>query len=196
MKRLLALIVCCYFCNSSVYSQTESGYGKKQSKLEAFADRSGRLIKKKFTSAGPIEDAGSTIENTNGGRCVGAINCTACTSCRYCKHCNSGGSCGVCGGGTKIRGAIRSYPKVPDTRSSRGMHENYGIQYFVKARWINVRSGPGTGFIVIDRIDNLTPVTVGLTHNGWCHIFYQKGSSRNGYVLRKYLSSRVSIEYK
>jgi len=142
-----------------------------------------------------LRDADSTRENSFAGRCVGATNCTACTSCRYCKHCNSGGRCGVCGGG-ESRETVRSYPNVPATRSSAGKHGSNVLQYFVNARWINVRSGPGTDFIIIDRIDNLTPVAVGLTHNGWCQIFYFKESYRNGYILRKYLSPRVSIEHK
>ena len=131
------------------------------------------------------------------GRCVGSAYCTACTSCNYCKHCNSGGSCGVCGGGVSKNsdpGYInksKSYERINPPSKEPTNKKRY-VQYYVNTRYLNVRSGPGTSYSVIDKISYYTNVRIERfsTNGGWCYISYYgtNSSLRSGYVVQAYLA--------
>ena len=57
----------------------------------------------------------------------------------------------------------------------------------VKARRLNVRSGPGKKYKVITKLKKGDEVTVEKTEKGWCCVKYAKGS---GYVDGKYLKKK------
>ena len=116
-----------------------------------------------------------------GGRCTGSSYCTACTNCSGCKHCaQNGGSCGVCLGGSN-RSTFTSYSsrssksvkkKKESTNYSNsysspsyGFYDNsttasqaseevlYDSVLTVKTSILNVRSGPGTNYSVIVKLE-------------------------------------------
>lgn len=146
-----------------------------------------------FCTLAFFNDNPSEVWDACCGKCVGAANCTACTSCNYCKYCNSGGSCGVCGGG-RYSAPIPYYPGNTSPRVSSPKKYNRSsvpsTQYFVGVNFLNVRSGPNATYPIIDRIYYLTPVKIGASNNGWCHIYYYKDYLRDGYVLERYLAAR------
>ena len=139
------------------------------------------------------------------GRCVGSAYCSACTTCNYCKHCNSGGSCGVCGGGASSRSDYNkrspNYPRYTPPTTYSPPTNNYEkktyIQYFVNTNLLNVRSGPGINYNIIDRIIYAQKVKVEFDLNdGWCYIKYINTYNlmSNGFVSKKYLAYHIISE--
>jgi uncharacterized protein YgiM (DUF1202 family) len=144
-------------------------------------------------------DSVSTALDKCCGRCVGSAYCTACTTCNYCKYCNSGGSCGVCGGGSSFRSEnSRRNSSVPSyTPPKSSYSKRTYIQYFVNTSLLNVRSGPGLNYEVIDKISYYTKVKIeSEVSSGWCFIKYinSNGYIRNGYVVKRFLSSYTTSE--
>lgn len=116
-----------------------------------------------------------------GGRCTGSSYCTACANCSGCKHCaQNGGSCGVCSGGNsrstftsssshrsksvkkkkKSANYSNSYSSPPygfydnsTTTSQTGEEVLYDSVLTVKTSILNVRSGSGTNYSVIVKLE-------------------------------------------
>ncbi len=117
-----------------------------------------------------------------GGRCTGSSYCTACTNCSGCKHCaQNGGSCGVCSGGSS-RSSFTSTSSSSRTTKSKKRNSSYsnsksassptygfyddntttasvndevlkGTIMIVKTSMLNVRTGPGTNYPVIIKLE-------------------------------------------
>lgn len=128
------------------------------------------------------------------GKCVGSSYCTVCTTCNYCKHCNSGGSCGVCGGGSSGRGTAYgntnrgNYRTNPEPKEP--LKKTRYIQYYISTRYLNVRSGPGTTYAIIDKLTYRTNIHVETIYpNGWCFIHYYGYdlTLKSGYVAKVYI---------
>jgi uncharacterized protein YgiM (DUF1202 family) len=145
------------------------------------------------------DDSISTVLKECCGKCVGSSYCTACTTCNYCKHCNSGGSCGVCGGGSSFSSEnSRRNPSVPSyTPPKSSYSKKTYIQYFVNTSMLNVRSGQGLNYEVIDKISYYTKVKIeSELGDGWCFIkcINSNANISNGYVATRYLSSYTFSE--
>lgn len=140
-------------------------------------------------------DRARNVLNKCCGKCVGSSNCTACTTCNYCRYCNSGGSCGVCGGGSNRRSFGYGNTDGNDSRSNlipRGsVNKARYIQYYIDTKYVNVRSGPGTEYGIIDRLTYRTNIYVEtFCTNGWCFIRYYKANLtlQSGYVANTYIA--------
>lgn len=127
------------------------------------------------------------------GKCVGSGNCRACKNCNYCKYCNSGGSCGVCGGG----GGGSSYERTPKSSSypnytppSATYKKKVTKLYIVNTKLLNVRSGPGLNYSVIDKIGFATLVTIEkIIGTSWVLIKYNEGGLyKTGYVVKRFIN--------
>jgi hypothetical protein len=92
------------------------------------------------------------------GRCTGSASCRVCTNCTRCAHCNSGGSCGVCAGGSNNNSystptPVYSTPKKTNTYSGSTTNENSSkILMLVTSQELNVRSGPGSTYSVVEQL--------------------------------------------
>lgn len=134
-------------------------------------------------------------------RCTGSSNCRACKNCKYCKHCNSGGSCGVCSGGRSsyrsTTRSARSTPKVRKVYSTTGssiysLPDDPYSQYYLKTlivtnTYLNMRSGPGTNYRIIQKLKKDQLLTFLAMIGSWVKVRI-KGSKTVGYVHMKYIA--------
>lgn len=151
-----------------------------------------------------------------GGRCTGSSYCTACTNCSGCKHCaQNGGSCGVCSGGssrssftstssnsrtTKTKKRNSSYSNSKSVSSpTHGFYNNGAteppateeVQYdsilTVKTSILNVRTGPGTNYPVIIKLEKGDYVRcIETTKGDWVKVEVVP-TGVEGYVYKKNL---------
>lgn len=150
-----------------------------------------------------------------GGRCTGSSYCTACTNCSGCKHCaQNGGSCGVCSGGssrsTFTSSSSRSSKSVKKKKGNTNYSNSYSTSSYrfydnsttasqaseevlydsvltVKTSILNVRSGPGTNYSVIVKLEKGDYVRcIETTNEDWVKVeVVQTGVE--GYVYKKNL---------
>lgn len=141
--------------------------------------------------------------------CTGSSNCRACKNCKYCKHCNSGGSCGVCGGGrSSYRSSTRSTKSTPTVNRAYGSSSSrsssssiYNLpddrysEYYLKTlivtnSYLNMRSGPGTGYRIIRRLQEDQLLTFLAMTGSWVKVRI-KGGETIGFVHMKYVAVLV-----
>lgn len=103
------------------------------------------------------------------GKCVGSSYCSACTNCSRCGHCSSGGSCGVCSRRKNYKSKENSKPKhnsssekkQSNSYTSKSKTNAYDLpnditsKYYLKNLLVNItalnlRSGPGTSYSIIE----------------------------------------------
>lgn len=107
----------------------------------------------------------------NGGKCTGSANCRACKTCNYCKHCNNGGSCGVCAGGSSSSASAYFNSSSSSSRPSySGSSINSQGRFLVKADNVDVRSGPGTTYAIIDGLSRGEIVNGSSGTSSWVEI--------------------------
>lgn len=132
-----------------------------------------------------------TVLTESGGRCTGSAYCRACTNCSRCGHCNSGGSCGVCGDGSnqtysspkKTKKSFSNY--YTSTREiSKEYYENETI--YISNEVINLRSGPGLNYEIIEQIYSGDPVTFIEKEGEWIKVKVSDTGSI-GYLYAKLL---------
>ena len=162
-----------------------------------------------FSSFGQTNNTVATCCATVRGRCTGSANCNVCSNCSKCGYCNSGGSCGVCAGS-----GTRSYlPTYTTQKHRKTYHGNSGVysrvnnpgvenyKYFpndtsskfylksflVKTKSLNLRTGPGTIYQVIEKLF-LNDEIIFLGNTGdWIKV-ENKLSGNVGFVYSKFIS--------
>lgn len=135
------------------------------------------------------EDLRLTCCLVSSAKCTGNIYCTACTNCNYCAYCNNGGSCGVCS-------YSPSTPNIPRTNGSIKYSENYMEDeinsslykkvMFVNNEYLNFRTGPGTNFSLISKLNKGDKLLFLASKNGWVKV-KSLASGKIGYVYGQYL---------
>ncbi|WP_417353081.1 SH3 domain-containing protein [Flavobacterium alkalisoli] len=110
------------------------------------------------------------------GKCTGSAYCTACKNCTGCKHCSKeGGSCGVC--------ESKSKPKAEKNNFSSDSSDEVTILTVIPAE-LNLYSGPGTNYKVLEKLKKGSSVVVIAYSGDWVKV--KAVNSRNtGYVLLK-----------
>ena len=144
------------------------------------------------------EDATVLVEDAT---CTGSANCRACKNCGYCGHCaKRGGSCGVCSSGSRTTTTTRvqSFGTLPAARSARETtpddrvaNQPYSDYYLkmlvVETTFLNVRTGPGSGYDVIRRLPHGDRMTFLAIQDGWVKVRLEDGNVV-GYVYHKYVA--------
>ena len=150
--------------------------------------------------------------NEHGGRCTGSASCSACSNCSRCGHCSSGGTCGVCRGSSSGRSFYSSgstskkkkkisYSKPSSNSVSRGFSSvtpkkkpiyyynsntsviNDNLLYTIY-KSVNIRSGAGTNFSILETVPLNTKLIFLDTENDWYKVkIYDSGNE--GYVYKK-----------
>ena len=133
------------------------------------------------------------------GRCTGSAYCTACKNCSRCAHCGSGGTCGVC-----ATVAEPEEPKKPRTRNKNSPSsgqtgnkarpntaQNDGTAINAPAQFeaiadVNLRSGPGENFRIVDKIPKGAKLVKLSQRGAWSKVRVIS-SNKTGYVLSKYI---------
>ena len=136
-----------------------------------------------------------SLASNESGRCVGSAYCTACKNCSACRWCNSGGSCGVCGGGKSRSSNSFTVPRKSNRTNSNSETSSSPTNSFftatkktVTSKTLNVRSGPGTQYSVIDVLHEGDLVPAYGAIGEWTKVAYLRyGDSYSGYVFSKYL---------
>ena len=151
-----------------------------------------------------------------GGRCTGSSYCTACTNCSRCKHCNSGGSCGVCAGGSRRTTTTKSYKSNSTNGSSSSYSgnsssnsfsknnnnrfyssETYDLpndvysEYYLKtlivnAETLNLRSGPGANYEILEKLTKNQELVFLAMTGDWVKVRV-KSTNTIGFVNYKYV---------
>ena len=139
------------------------------------------------------------------GRCVGSAYCTACTNCSRCRHCNLGGSCGVCSRryrSTSRKNSSNSYttkrtykstkPSRADTNTKTyylpndTSSEYYLKKLIINTEILNLRSGPGKSYPVIETLKKNQHLTFLAMSGNWVKV--QVNSSKTiGFVYYRYV---------
>jgi len=133
--------------------------------------------------------------NGKTARCTGSAYCSACKNCKYCKHCNSGGSCGVCSGGNKKT----SYPSTL-RNSSTSIDSKTNLYYLpndifskyylknlmVNSEALNLRSGPGTEYLVFEKLNKYQGLIFLAMTGNWVKVKV-KSTNTIGFVHYKYV---------
>jgi hypothetical protein len=105
------------------------------------------------------QDIASCCTSKDDGRCTGSASCTACKNCSRCAHCGAGGTCGVCAPATerdrpKPSGnkpkSTGTGTKTPATTTNDD-DVSAPAQFEVTAE-VNLRSGPGENFGIIEKM--------------------------------------------
>lgn len=112
------------------------------------------------------------------GKCSGTSSCTACSNCKYCGHCaKGGGTCGVCAPAPK---------PVKETRSSAVKSHLPGDKLIVASETLNVRSGAGTDYDVVETLADGEALTYLSQQGDWFEVRVVK-SGKRGYVNSKFV---------
>jgi len=137
------------------------------------------------------------------GRCVGSSYCTACTNCSRCGHCGSGGSCGVCSTNyrkPKKKRSSSNYNKAGSKKPSNSytskskpynLPNDTSSKYYLKSLIVsiavlNLRSGPGTSYSVIEKLKKEQKLTFQAMIGDWVKV--KVNSSKTiGFVHYKYV---------
>lgn len=113
--------------------------------------------------------------------CNGSAYCTACKNCSGCKHCaKNGGSCGVCSRSARNRNqytANRNNKK--STVNSKKFIRNSLV--IVNSQTLNLRSGPGSHYSIIEKLDRNQPLIIIEILGKWLKV-RKKDSDKVGYV--------------
>jgi len=126
------------------------------------------------------------------GRCTGSAYCSACKNCSRCAHCSAGGSCGVCSSSTdsyytapklKRKKAAKVAAIRPENKNSRFAS---GEMLSITIDEVNLRSGPGTKYVVIRKLDAGEEVQV-IRQSGEWVLIQIKDEDVHGFVHSKYL---------
>ena len=119
------------------------------------------------------------------GKCTGSAYCTTCKNCSACKHCSKeGGSCGVCEAKPKAKTEKSSQPSGYNYKSSASDSADEVIILSVIPAELNLYSGPGTNYKVIEKLKKGNSVVVIAYSGDWVKV--KAVNSRNtGYVLLK-----------
>ncbi len=117
--------------------------------------------------------------------CTGSAYCSACTNCSGCKHCaKQGGSCGVCSSGSKKK--TRSKSSTRSTHSIPKIHSYSFKSTVYTTTLLNLRSGPGTHYKIIEKLPKNEPLKYLETKDSWVKVKNIESGSI-GYVYYKYL---------
>lgn len=122
------------------------------------------------------------------GKCTGSGNCNACKTCNYCKYCNSGGSCGVCGKTTTSRSSTTNNFSN-SSKFSDDPHSPYYLKVLrVTAKTLNLRTGPGSNYVILKELDQDEELTFLAQSGNWVKVrtknFY---NNLTGYIFYKYV---------
>ena len=141
------------------------------------------------------------------GRCTGSAYCTACKNCRYCKYCSNGGSCGVCSGGSKRTYKPKPTYTYPSTSTSTtnsywynkgnaksniyNLSNDIFSKYYLKNLMVNtltlnLRTGPGTEYNVLKRINKYQKLIFLAMTGNWVKVKV-KSTNIIGFVHYKYI---------
>ncbi|XLS30119.1 SH3 domain-containing protein [Flavobacteriaceae bacterium M23B6Z8] len=115
--------------------------------------------------------------------CTGSANCSACKNCSGCRHCaKNGGSCGVCSGhyGNTRRYTTTSRKKNDGLRVDRIKKDDLVV---VTSEALNLRSGPGKQYSVLERLLVEQELLVLEVNSEWLYV-RKVGSKMTGYVHR------------
>ena len=136
----------------------------------------------------------------NEARCTGSANCRACKNCSRCQYCNSGGTCGVCSGSSNAyyysepqrKPKAVTHKKAPSSRSTHRYNkaESYGngnnLTYFIDAKAVNLRKGPGTKFPIIMKL-GFSERLVHISGSGtWIQVKVER-NGQVGYIHKNFL---------
>ncbi len=128
------------------------------------------------------------------GRCTGSAYCSACSNCSRCKHCSAGGTCGVCysysapvkkkSPSTNSSASRRSSSKKSSFKSSSEFDNTSFL--IVKSKTLNVRTGPGTNYEVIEKLIKGDFLIYLSFEKDWIKVKVVD-SGKEGYVYYKYV---------
>lgn len=123
------------------------------------------------------------------GRCTGSSYCTACTNCSRCGHCGSGGSCGVCSKSYRATPKKASTYKPSSSRVNKSSNSytsklktviynlpnDISSKYYLKNLIVNIevlnlRSGPGTSYSVIETLQREQRLTFLAMTENWVKV--------------------------
>lgn len=113
--------------------------------------------------------------------CSGSAYCSACTNCSGCRHCaKEGGSCGACNSNLKRR--VRSKSSSNSLRSAPKIEAlSFKSKLYTTAN-LNLRSGPGTHYKIVERLSKNEPLEYLETTGSWIKIkVIQSGNVGYGY---------------
>ncbi|GEM_PF-1927008 len=133
------------------------------------------------------------------GRCTGSASCNVCRNCSRCKHCGGGGTCGVCAAvaepeepkksGTRNKNnpsSVKTGNKTrPNTSKEDEAEVNPPEQFEVIAE-VNLRSGPGENFSIVEKIRKGAKLVKLGKRGAWSKVWVIS-SNKTGYVLSKYI---------